>query len=103
MVTTHPLPQRRQPADDGSFGSAVAAAALHTRGIPMLRPVIGVVALAAALIALVAVWWHCVGARTWRARRRKDGPRVMIDIPLADEPGLGELALRELGFEREHA
>jgi hypothetical protein len=103
LVTTQPLTPRQVTEDEGSFGHAVAAVASRTRGIPPLRPMVGIVALATALLGLVSIWWKSVGARMWHARRRKAQPRLMIDIPLAADPAIGELRLPEIAFDREDA
>ena len=70
-----------------------------TRGIPPLRPTVGVLSLAAALFALIALWWQSVGARRWGAYRRKAQPRLMIDIPLASEDGADEPATPGIAFD----
>jgi hypothetical protein len=101
LVTIHPLTPRKVSEDDGSFNHAVTAAASYTRGIPPLRPTVGILSLAAALFALIAIWWQSVGARKWGTYRRKAQPRLMIDIPLAGEAGPNELRLPEIAFDGE--
>lgn len=86
-VTTHRLIPRKTGEDDGGFRHAVMAATSQNSGISPLRAAIGAISLAAALIALVAIWWQSVGARSWSGRRRTAQPRRMIDIPLAGDPG----------------
>jgi hypothetical protein len=103
LVTTHPLPPRNASEEGGSFGEAVASAARHTSGLPTLRPVVGFLSLAAALLALVAIWWQSLGARMWGVRRRNTQPRLMIDIALAEESPISTLAMTEIVRDRETA
>ncbi|MCW3005288.1 MAG: hypothetical protein JWQ20_4586 [Conexibacter sp.] len=103
LVTTRPLTPRKVTGDDESLGPAVGTAASHSRGIPPLRPAVGIMSLATALLGLIAIWWKSVGARMWRARRRKAQPRLMIDIPLAEDSAIGELRPPGLAFDRESA
>ncbi len=103
LVTIHPLTPRKVTEDESSFGHAVAAVASHTQGIPRLRPTVGVLALAAALLGLIAIWWQSVGARMWGMHRRRAQPKLMIDIPLAEQPQIAELALPEAALDRENA
>jgi hypothetical protein len=103
LVTTRLLPQRNPAEDDGSFGHAVAETAKQTRGLPPLRWAVAVLALAAALLALVALWWQSVGARMWRLRRRNVQPRLMIDIPLASDREASELAMGALTLGRDES
>jgi hypothetical protein len=88
LVTTEPLAPRRVNADEGGLGHAVAAVA-------SLRPMVGILSLAAAFLGLASIWWQSLGARMWHARRRKAQPRLMIDIPLAADP--------KIAFDRESA
>jgi hypothetical protein len=100
LVTVHPLTARKVSEDDGSFSGAVAATASQTQGLPRLRPIVGIIALAAALLALIRIWWQSFGARIWGVRRRQAQPRLMIDVPLSEEPGIRELAMGEIALGR---
>jgi hypothetical protein len=95
LVTTEPLTPRAVATDEDG-GHAVAA-------VTSLRPTVGMLALAAALLGLAAIWWKSVGTRMWHTRRRKAQPRLMIDIPLADQPEIGELPMAKIAFDRESA
>jgi hypothetical protein len=101
LVTTQPLTPRRVTEDEGSFGHAITAVASHTKGIPPLRPTVGILSLATALLVFAAIWWQSVGARMWGIRRRKGQPRLMIDVPLADAPDVGKLATRDIAFDQQ--